>query len=238
MDTKTIITANQILREPITCLKMINDDEFVSGAFDGSVYIWDTYNLNALRIIYCPQTFKVRTSEKNNLFKYIYPVHSIKIISEIYIAACLGSSFKVWSKNDGTKVYDVEVAHEQSVCDIISLYNGKTLVTCGGDLLVKLWVCDPPLQMFDRLSGKRNRKSHQRQGVMRAHTSCIQFLIKINEHSFVSIGKDNLVIFWRDSNNEQLFRDSIREIKEQKSIQNNNEENNQESKSKNVWLKW
>jgi len=207
MNSKTLITATQILRESVTCLKMINDDEFVSGSYDGSVYIWDTHTLNPVRLIYCPQMYKVLSSEKNNLYRYLYPVHSIKIISDIYIAACLGNSFKVWNKNDGTKVYDIENAHEQSACDIISLYNGRTLVTCGGDALVKLWVCDPPLQRFEKRNNKRNRKVFQKLGVMRAHPNQIQFLIKINEHSFVSIGKDNLVIFWRDGTNEQIFRD-------------------------------
>jgi len=86
----------------------------------------------------------------------------------------------------------------------------KKIVTCGGDALVKIWNCDPPLQSFEKRTGKRSRKTTPpKSGVMRVHGNQIQQLVKLSEHSFVSVGKDNLVIFWRDGNKEQLLRDKI-----------------------------
>jgi len=149
---------------------------------------------------------KFLKSEKNNLYKYLYPVNSIKIIADTYIAACIGTSFKVWNKEDGARIYDSENAHDQAACDIISLYGGDKLVTCGGDALIRVWSCDPPLRNEKR--AKKNRKTTpSKLGIMRAHGNHIQQLVKINEHSFASIGKDNLVIFWRDGSKEQEERD-------------------------------
>eukprot|EP01129_Flabellula_baltica_P014628 TRINITY_DN7051_c0_g1_i1.p1 TRINITY_DN7051_c0_g1~~TRINITY_DN7051_c0_g1_i1.p1 ORF type:complete len:407 (+),score=80.26 TRINITY_DN7051_c0_g1_i1:41-1261(+) len=191
-------------RETIRCLEKIDDQHFVSGSMDGVVQIWDSSTLELINQLNYPKTY-------TNKGTYIYPVHKIRVIDEEFVAACYGQNFSVWKREDGTEVCFRQDAHESAIYDIISLYEGTKLVTCGADAEVKIWECPKPLRRRSSRNGRGKRRrgaqsSPNKIGNLRLHSNQIRKLLKCSESLFVSGGHDGLVIIWKDGEVERANR--------------------------------
>jgi len=197
-------------RESVRCLANINDELFVSASLDGVIVVWQMESLTPLNKLNYPEKF-FNTSV--DLKYYAFSVNHLLVLHEQYLAACIGNGFQIYDIFTGDLVMDCPDAHASTVYCIISVSNGKCFLTCSADAQIKLW---GNTKDFD-FSGEVDKRSSRRRkkhvyppvclGEMWGHTDQVKILLKLSETAFASGGHDNLIILWRDGDEQSLLRD-------------------------------
>jgi len=111
---------------------------------------------------------------------------------------------------------DCSNAHASTVYCIISVWEGRRFLTCSADAQIKLWGTMREFN-FSGHVGENDTKSNRRKkkptyyppvclGEMWGHTDQVKILLKLSETAFVSGGHDNLIILWRDGEEQSLIR--------------------------------
>eukprot|EP01101_Sappina_pedata_P013233 TRINITY_DN9507_c0_g1_i1.p1 TRINITY_DN9507_c0_g1~~TRINITY_DN9507_c0_g1_i1.p1 ORF type:complete len:435 (-),score=99.84 TRINITY_DN9507_c0_g1_i1:38-1207(-) len=115
-----------IHRESVKCLSSTqNSSIFLSGSSDGMIVMWNEGLLTPLGIVSDPENPK--------------PVWGITLLSERCFGAAIGSGFRIFDIATEDCILEVDEAHKSDVSSMITLFEGRFLVTCSADSAIKLW---------------------------------------------------------------------------------------------------
>jgi hypothetical protein len=194
---------------------------FASASLDGVIVVWQMESLTPLKRLSYPDKFV--SIDQNRKF-YAHAVNHLLVLNQTYLAACIGNGFQIFNINTGESVMQKSDAHESTVYCIISVSGGKRFLTCSADAQIKFWGNSNDFSFSedsDNLRHSKRKGSHNIQvvslGEMWGHTDQVKTLLKLSETAFVSGGHDNLIILWRDGEEQSLIRnkcaaEAIREL--------------------------
>eukprot|EP01130_Rhizamoeba_saxonica_P003586 TRINITY_DN1499_c0_g1_i1.p1 TRINITY_DN1499_c0_g1~~TRINITY_DN1499_c0_g1_i1.p1 ORF type:complete len:454 (-),score=98.55 TRINITY_DN1499_c0_g1_i1:32-1393(-) len=209
-DTGDIIGKENHHRESVTCLEKINETTFVSGSLDGTIALWEiTDRLHIKESLSYPPRYFSESSKKFN-----HSVQKIVVTGSKYIAVCIANGFKLFDLDTGESVVNCPSAHRSIVHNILTLYNGKKIVTCGLDAKIKIWGSSNPNVSFSAPTSNSSKSGSKRKkvfiaephGDMWIHTNQVKHLLKITETMFVSAGSDGQIVIWKDGMYESVNR--------------------------------
>jgi len=208
-------------RESVRCLAKINENMFASASLDGVIVVWQMESLTPLKRLSYPDKFV--SIDQNRKF-YAHAVNHLLVLNQTYLAACIGNGFQIFNISTGESVMQKSDAHESTVYCIISVSGGKRFLTCSADAQIKFWGNSNDFSFSEdneNLRQSKRKGSHNIQvvslGEMWGHTDQVKTLLKLSETAFVSGGHDNLIILWRDGEEQSLIRnkcaaEAIREL--------------------------
>eukprot|EP01114_Cavostelium_apophysatum_P013741 TRINITY_DN3396_c0_g1_i1.p1 TRINITY_DN3396_c0_g1~~TRINITY_DN3396_c0_g1_i1.p1 ORF type:complete len:525 (-),score=127.93 TRINITY_DN3396_c0_g1_i1:58-1632(-) len=202
-------------RESVRCLVKVSANSFASASMDGAIVIWKSDTLAPLKILNNPEEY--RNKDK----VYIYNVKYLLCLSEKYLAAAIGTGFKVYDTMTQECVLECRNAHEAEVNHLISVYDGTRIVSCSADSSIKLWGTTPKFNFRSKGTEDQNPRGSSRNvsaiqrsnrvecvclGEMWAHSDSVNQILFFTENNFASCSSDNSVILWKDGRVESELR--------------------------------
>jgi WD40 repeat protein len=145
-------------------------------------------------------------------------------VDKKYLAAAIGTGFRIYDVGTGECAMEVKNAHEAEVNHLISLYDGfeqmlgefdlsrTRLASCSADSSIKLWGTTQRLNFRKRekVSIDTNAQKSGRLpkigsvkmepvclGEMWGHGDSVNQLLAFTENSFASCGSDSTLILWK-----------------------------------------
>jgi len=104
------------------------------------------------------------------------------VISNQIITGGKGALIKVWDIETGEQLNEI-IAHTFSVYRLLSLNNGRTIISASKDKNIKVW--DDKLNFIKRIDYKEG-----------GHRHSVNDIVKLNENSFASCSDDRRIIIW------------------------------------------
>lgn len=216
-------------REPITCLINVSDAMFASASQDGTIMVWTTYHLTPTRQFNFNETYK---DEIKNAF--MFNVNHMFSLEQRYIVAAIANGFYIFDTISDRCLVKQSNAHNEEINHMALVNDGSYLATCCVEGIVRLWGAPTPISSDDvtersrattpleRLVGRRMKNVKQDSsyleliGECAGHSDSIQLILPCGPAGFISVGSDEMVIFWRDGGLQSERRNkNIREIIQQ-----------------------
>eukprot|EP01103_Thecamoeba_quadrilineata_P019452 TRINITY_DN788_c0_g1_i1.p1 TRINITY_DN788_c0_g1~~TRINITY_DN788_c0_g1_i1.p1 ORF type:complete len:254 (-),score=20.17 TRINITY_DN788_c0_g1_i1:63-824(-) len=113
-------------------VKMEEAPLFVSGSLDGVLVVWLQENLLPLKILNNPDPYRDDNS-------YLYPIWHLTPLSDRYLAATMGKGFRIYDLDTDECLVNCDRAHDAVVAQVIQIFNGKLLLSCSTDSLIRVW---------------------------------------------------------------------------------------------------
>ena len=175
-DSKTL---ELIIYLPLDCGKIrsisVNrtGEHFSIACQDGFIRVFETSYFNEINSM---------SAHKNGVTSILF--HPEK--EDLIISGGKDALLKIWNWKNEEELNSI-VAHTFSIYDLISIENGKKIVSASRDKHVKIWsLNDSDIQIEERLDLKSGGHKHS-----------VNSLSKINESSFISCSDDKKVIVWK-----------------------------------------
>jgi WD40 repeat protein len=125
-------------RKSVRCLLRVSSTSFASASLDGAIVVWSADTLSPLRVLTQPEVFR----DKHRV--YISAVRSMVLLSDRYLAATIGTGFAVFDVLTGACVCDGSGAHDAECTALVSLYDGKRIISAGADAFLRMWGFSTP----------------------------------------------------------------------------------------------
>lgn len=171
-------TFELIVYLPLNCGKIrsiaisASGEHFVLGGQDGFWRVFETEYFNEIHSI---------DAHKNGTTSVLFhPTNSALLIS-----GGKDALLKVWNWKTESLLQKI-VAHTFAIYDLVSVSNGKNIISASRDKHVKVWeVNEDVLEIKQRLDFKSG-----------GHRHSVNALAKISEESFVSCSDDKKIVVW------------------------------------------
>jgi len=200
-------------KESITCLSKINDNLFGSGSIDGRIIIWKMIQNEGIEAHRRFTTEKLISNSTDNFRFSPHAINYLNIFNQSFLTVCIGNSFEIINIFTSESMMYKTDAHESTIYSIIPINDGKWFLTCGADSQIKLWGSKKEFPSHDDATEperSKTNKPHSHQAIcigdMAGHMDQVKVLLKLSETSFVSGGYDNLLILWRNGDEQTFLR--------------------------------
>ena len=184
--------------------------EFYSADGDGTFCVWDgtsfdyklalpfncgkirsiSLNQDGSKLLLSCQDGYVRLLE-TNFFNMLetWKAHPTGVNTSLFLEKGIFTGGKnahisKWSQEDNQLLQNIP-GHNYAVYDLISIHQENTLVSCSFDKTIKLWNTND-LSIIQRIERKD-----------KGHKHAVNRLAKINEHEFISVSDDRVIIHWK-----------------------------------------
>lgn len=197
-------------RKSISHLKIIPESLFVSVSMEGTILIWNAYNLNILRKF---NNYEHYENVKDHTFPY--KVNDLFIADQRYIIAAIGAGFSIYDVHQDKCVCRKVNAHHSAVSRILLVSDGCCVATSSLDGTIRLWaspltqgeqeeVTGPQTSLeilFSKsvLNSKNFPLDIELVGVCNGHSNSVKSINKCSVDGLMSCSSDGMFIFWKDS---------------------------------------
>lgn len=136
-----------------------------------------------------------------------------------YLAACIGNNFCIFDVSKKECIVNCNNAHSSNVLKLISLYNGRLIITGSEDSNIRLWgnkLEGTKGHTLQRSNSSSTLSPPQRSpfehfghlGDLWCHYEKVCALIPLTQFSFASGSNDGTIIIWRDGRVESEKRNN------------------------------